>query len=319
MAVTTTRFLSLAIEKPSRHTDFSDHHSHDNDPAIHAPEGEESSPILPPSLSEIASEVPVVEGVAGCRVLGNEGTASFMTMHLEGFHSSAFPLIDSEGVHECLSFLGLWKIRSRVSLLFSAFVAFGLACGLEFGVSLLTRLQDRQKQIPLRKHRRLLAALTAIIYLLGYSVMLVAMTYSLELLAALVIGHMVGHFRFAGSSPSASSAGPFSSTARDAARISPSWAKSHQKESRSKALSSFVRSLWATNRESHRESFALFAFPAARERVRRQRQPKTRREIEGHHQIRSEGDSDDESEELEESTTRDEDDLPFLRKREVMR
>jgi hypothetical protein len=246
-----------------------------------------------------------------------------MAMSLAGFHSSGLPVFDSEDFHECLSYLGLWTIESGVSFFFSALVSFGLAFGLEYVAARWTQLQHPRMQIPSREQRRMLKALNVMIYLLGYLAMLVAMTYSIELLAALVAGHMVGHYQFSVASskyqPLGTSVGSFSPTTGNIVRTPSSRAKSHQKEFSYQALSLFLRSLRWKNRESHHESNGFFAFPTARERVRRQQQPKRHRNNEGRHHNRSEGDSDDESEDVEESTTRDEDDLPFLRKREVVR
>ena len=89
----------------------------------------------------------------------------------------------------------------------------------------------------------------------------------------------------------------------------------------SEQTQSLVSLLQTMNRnciQTIRDPFSLLVFPAARERIRRQAHPKSEggrdRSVNIHEQ-----DDNAENTELEESTTRDEDDVPLLRKRDLKR
>ena len=152
-----------------------------------------------------------------------------MTMYMDGFHwtrvtprnrrhhheSSHQRSKNQNIVHEhtasstndsCFFFLirGWHSTDSNTSWIATVTITIILALGMEFGHGLHVRLERYQPQsqshrqdsqyrkLARQRHRRLLIALYALNAFLGYVVMLICMSYSIQLLGAVIVGLMMG-------------------------------------------------------------------------------------------------------------------------------
>jgi Ctr copper transporter family len=239
-----------------------------------------------------------------------------VTMHMTGFHCSVRHFSKEKGR---VSFLGLIKLHSFTSLGIAMILSFGISFGLEYMAfrrrHQLPRQRSQQRTRYQQQHR-VRTAQHAIISLLSHVAMLVAMTYSLEIMIALLAGHMTGHCLLNSSDmdKSSSSKQPSTPTSTGEDDGRERLRQSEQAQSAVSILQTFYRKCIQTIRDP----FALLAFPAARERIRRQAHPKREGGRDRNDNVH-EYDNSVENTELEESTTRDEEDLPLLRKRDLKR
>jgi len=124
-----------------------------------------------------------------------------MTMYMDGFRSSLFGSGRRGGSNAgCLSYLlPGWKLTDRGKFYGAVLYSVLLGMLLEVSSSIRRRLDAFLKQ---RRRRRRLAHRFALIVMyafqaaLGYLVMLLAMTYSVEILLAVVSGVMLGNLCF---------------------------------------------------------------------------------------------------------------------------
>jgi Ctr copper transporter family len=238
-------------------------------------------------------------------------------------------------------------------------ISFGFALCLEYTTNLTTLLRKRQQQQRQRgrssprhtnnilSRRQEAFRLYAMSSLLGYLNMLVVMSYSIELLLSVVVGHMAGQYYFGLSS--ASSLSPFSVATDDSLAIEKEKLATDEGDSASgssKLESLVVCCLRLLQRRRSRSSSSWrealsISMPGTRERLRRLQS--TRQSLEKQQQSSSSSSNssisrgqqqqqerskpirlssfataDDESENMEESASiHDEDDMPLLRKRDM--
>jgi Ctr copper transporter family len=243
------------------------------------------------------------------RVRPEEGPQYYVAMHMTGLQFSAWYVSKEKGR---LSYLGLIKVRSFASLVVAMLLSFGISFGLEYAAFRGRRQLHIQKSDQGMSHQQRQCVRTsqyAIISYLSQVAMLAAMTYSVEIMIALLAGHMTGHYLFNSHVMEQASSLKQTST--------PSSAGEDGERDRQSELArgdfSLLQSICRNFIPKIRDPFALLVFPAARERIRRQAHPKREggRIPKGNKHLHDE---------LEESTTRDEEDvLPLLRKRDLKR
>jgi hypothetical protein len=120
----------------------------------------------------------------------NSDTSSFcsgemsMAMYTDGFHFSRG--------NSCLNFLfGSWELKSPLNFAVAMVYSFLLAILLE-ALTVPQRICSGFR----RKPHLLLTIIYALQALLGYLIMLIAMSFSIELFASVLCGLMVGHVLF---------------------------------------------------------------------------------------------------------------------------
>jgi Ctr copper transporter family len=248
------------------------------------------------------------------RVRPEEGPENYVAMHMTGLQFSS-GYVSKEKGH--LSYLGLIKVRSFASLVVAMLLSFGISFGLEYAAFRGRRqlhIQMSEQRMIHQQRQCVRTSQYAIVSCLSQVAMLAAMTYSVEIMIALLAGHMTGHYLLNSHVMEQASSLKQTSTPSSAGEDG---GRDRQSEP-ARGDFSLLQSICRNCIPKIRDPFALLVFPAARERIRRQAHPKREggRIRKGNKHLH---DNSAEDTELEESTTRDEEDLPLLRKRDLKR
>merc|ERR1740130_2666125 len=122
----------------------------------------------------------------------------FMTMSMKGFQSALF----SNNKSDCLTFLFTnWKLDSSGKFLGAMIYTFLLAVLSEWGGTTTIRLQkvlSRNQRLKKYKYSRkcMMTVLYGVQQLLGWGLMLISMTFSIELFLSVIFGIFIGKLLF---------------------------------------------------------------------------------------------------------------------------
>jgi len=122
----------------------------------------------------------------------------FMTMSMKGFQSALF----SNNKSDCLTFLFTnWKLDSSGKFLGAMIYTFLLAVLSEWGGTTTIRIQkvlSRNQRLKKYKYSRkgMMTILYGVQQLLGWGLMLISMTFSMELFLSVIFGIFIGKLLF---------------------------------------------------------------------------------------------------------------------------